>query len=318
MNAQKITANDLLKLNKNKTISFDKANSFSSSPFWYYTSLNTANLILENHCFYCSNLAEMNDVNESELHKPESKMIHALCFCNSDTEKIPMWYLYSGITGKGTSIGFTPATMIKFINSIETIRNINNTVTLHKGEDFDLEFGWIYYRKEDRNSVKYRNKWYYINDNSEMFEKNNYFIKDYPWEYEKEFRVVIKNKTKISYDKLVVDFPDEIYKTMKIRFAPEFDEQPFLSLLQDYKGFQKFLSKKFLYSKLNINMNLCKRNKKEIIENFSDVVDNENVSNICNKIRENNDCNLAKDRHGKNISEKDENYEEVQTNENNN
>ena len=49
----------------------------------------------------------MNDLREADLHGAEKEDIFVQCFCNSDTEKIPMWYLYGGIVGRGASIGFT-------------------------------------------------------------------------------------------------------------------------------------------------------------------------------------------------------------------
>ncbi|MBQ7989449.1 MAG: hypothetical protein IJ251_00155, partial [Oscillospiraceae bacterium] len=69
------------------------AKHFSSNDFWYYTSAATASLILSNKCFHVSCFNEMNDLNEIRLHEEEKDKIHALCFVNSKSEKIPMWYL---------------------------------------------------------------------------------------------------------------------------------------------------------------------------------------------------------------------------------
>ena len=71
--------------------------------------------------FFASNLAIMNDKNEKELHPNNSESVHALCFCNSNTEKIPMWYLYGGITGKGCALGVTPAKMRDWIRMIKEV-----------------------------------------------------------------------------------------------------------------------------------------------------------------------------------------------------
>lgn len=292
MEDQIITTNELL--DKNSAISLKTAKEFCSSTFWYYTSLKTANLILDNHCFHCRNFTEMNDKREADLHGEESQFIHALCFCNSNTEKIPMWYLYSGITGNGASIGITPATMIKFINSIQTVKNAEGTVELVRDKDFELKYGWVYYRKADKTAINYRRTWYRIDDTA-LFEKDNYFIKDYPWEYEKEFRIVIKNKTNIPYDKLVINFPDDLYKSLKIKLAPEITELSFVDLAADLRGFHKLLSKKLMHSELSIKMDLCQRNKNEIIEHFSELVDAENALKICAAIRSIHHCNSDED-----------------------
>lgn len=253
----KITSKDLLKMN-----SFElpqRATEFSKYSFWYYTSLNTADLILLNKSIYISNIKQMNDVDETNIHQSDNELVHCLCMCNSNTEKIPMWYLYSGITGKGASIGFTPSVLIQLIKSIKTVTTVDGKKVLNKGADFDIEYGWIYYRKGDQKSqVMYKRKWYSISD-PETFEDKNYFLKSYPWEYEKEFRIVIKNKTKEKYDKLVIDV-SSVYSKLKVKLAPEISPEGFLELLPSLSGFNAFFTQKVLHSDLKVNMDLCKRN----------------------------------------------------------
>lgn len=173
-----------------------------------------------------------------------------------------MWYLYSGIAGKGISIGFTPATLINLINSIDkltAIDNDNNEKVIIKGRDFDLDYGWIFYRKPDNHSqISYKRKWYSLTD-PEAFENNNYFIKAYPWEYEKEFRIVFHNRTDVNYSIFILNI-SSVYDKLKIKLAPEISNEEFNKLLPNSAGFKKFLAGKVAYSKLGINMDLCKRN----------------------------------------------------------
>lgn len=266
MRDKPITARELVMSNRSRCQA-KKAKDFSSTDFWYYTSLKTANLILKNHCFHVNNFDNMNDNREADLHDTERQYTHALCFCNSDSEKIPMWYLYAGIAGRGISIGFTPSTMLKMMRSIKTITTVDKTVTLEKGKDFDLDFGWVYYRKENNPSkIFYRRNWYEIVDSTDDFQEGNYFIKDYPWEYEKEFRFIIRNKTGTPYDKLVINLPTEFYNALKIKLAPEITEAEFLSLVPELDGFHLLLKKKLLQSSLGINMKLCNKNFSSFVE----------------------------------------------------
>ncbi len=267
------------------------AKDFSRCTFWYYTKLKTANLILENCCFHCRNFEEMNDRREYELHGENGKYIHALCFCNSNSEKIPMWYLYSGISGNGVSLGLTPSVMLKFIASIKNVTTPTGT-NLQKDKDFDVEYGWIFYRKQDNlATVKYKGEWYSLIDSDvSVFERNNNFVKDYPWEYEKEFRIIIKNKTEIVYDKLIIDIPKDILKLLKIRYAPELTESTFLNLLPELKGFQKTVFTKNEHSKLSICMNLHKRNSEDIIDNIPQIITQHNAKKICSQIKSTNFC----------------------------
>ena len=288
----RISASELI--NKNRFALPQKASDFANYSFWYYTSLHTANLILKDKSIYVSNILKMNDLDEIDMHKEDKELVHCLCFCNSNTEKIPMWYLYSGITGKGVSFGITPATMIKLLSTITTIETVDGKKTLKKGEDFDLEYGWIYYRKKDSPSkILYKRQWYLIEDNNDdIFKRNNFFIKSYPWEYEKEFRIVFHNKTGIAYEQLVVNI-SEIYDKLKIKLAPEISSEEFIDLLPTLDGFQNFFSHIPLHSDLGINMNLCKRN----IDSFIDYIASESkkeknaqdidLKRICNALGKN-------------------------------
>lgn len=182
--------------NKNAVDTNGKVKDFSKSRFWYYTTMTTASYILQSHTFWVRSIEHMNDKAEAELHGSDKNIIHALCFCNSDSEKIPMWYLYSGISGKGVSIGFTPGSLLGIIKTIDTVRGVTNegeSYEIKRGKDFDVEAGWIYYRKTE-SLINYKRKWYQLSDLENDFEKGNCFIKDYPWEYEKEFRIFFKIK----------------------------------------------------------------------------------------------------------------------------
>lgn len=217
MKNQQISVPDLLQ--KNYNIPLGKAKDFTTSNFWHYTKMGAANSIASSLEFHCGAMSNCNDKIESRRHESEKDFLHVISFCHSDSEQIPMWYLYSGIDGKGAAIKITPATMIEFINSIATVKTSDGK-TLYKDTDFELLYGWVYYVRHhmlhneeeivdsDRPDagVIYRGVWYDIND-WKSFIDGNYFVKDYPWHYEKEFRIVIKNKTQTKCDKLIVQLP---------------------------------------------------------------------------------------------------------------
>lgn len=167
-----------------------------------------------------------------ELNRPD---IFVQCFCNSDSEKIPMWYLYGGIAGKGASFGFTPRVMLDYIRSIKYVTelvydsvkdNYVPGVQFEIGPDFELQAGWVFYadyelpvkpwpKDSDVVRVNYFNKFLNVEE-AEQFFDGNFFIKDYPWEYEKEFRLVFINKTGRKIDKIRIDLP-EAFRASKNR-----------------------------------------------------------------------------------------------------
>jgi len=275
---------------KNSNIDLSSAKNFSSNTFWYYTRSSTANFILQSSSFWARAVSVMNDKHEADTYGDDSNFIHALCFCNSDTEKIPMWYLYAGLTGRGASIGLTPSVMIKFLLSIQTVKTPNHEI-LVQGKDFELEYGWIFYRKPQNNTeIFYRQKRYFITDAPSEFDRNNYFIKDYPWEYEKEFRILIKNKTGKEFEHLEIDFPSNLYQKLKIRFAPEISEEEIRKIISEEEEFKKYTFSKILRSDLQISMNLFDRNKKDIIENIPSFIDTNNADKVCQTIQLNKLC----------------------------
>ncbi len=282
MENEKITQTEMLQRNN---IDINVNADIGTASFWYYTSLNNADKILENSCFHIRSINDMNDKDEAGLHK-NSKFVHALCLCNSDTEKIPMWYLYSGLDGKGVSIGFTASTLLKFVRSIKTVKVVSNEdIELSVGKEVTIKCGWIFYRKKDQpEKIKYRNKFYELTD-FEFFEQENYFVKDYPWEYEKEFRIVVINNTAQPYEKFKIDIPIELYKNVKIRFAPEFQNETIYETIKGYKGVQKLLAKKMLRSNLKINMGLYERNAKGVVDFISCDINKEKTEIDREKLR---------------------------------
>ena len=277
-----IKAADLLK--KNKKVLPDRAKDFSNYTFWYYTSIDTAEKILASKQIYISNLSMMNDMVEASLHEKDKDSVHCLCLCNSNTEKIPMWYLYSGIAGNGVALGFTPFKMKKLIKSIEKISTVDGKSVLHKDEDFDLHYGWIYYRKAEKpKEIMYKRKWYALEDPQE-FDKENYFIKSYPWEYEKEFRIVIRNKTEEKQERFALDI-SSVIDDIKIKLAPELNKKEFEKRLPNLNGFMQYLSEKFLHSTLSINMQLFNRNFESFVGYLRNgAQENIDYSDICRAI----------------------------------
>lgn len=257
---------------KNDNVIPDVARKLGNKSFWYYTRLTTADQILDGKSFWVGSITAMNDLDELELHKREKEKIYALCFCNSESEKIPMWYLYSGVAGKGAALGLTPGTMLAFLRSlveVEGVKEDGNKDILKIGGGIELRFGWVYYRKQaERKHILFKNKWYEVRDVS-AFEKDNYFIKNYPWEYEKEFRLIFINHTGTTYKRLIVTIPDSVHEKIKLRLAPELKFND-LKKNKELKYIRRIPESALVYSNLKIRMNLFSRNKESLTEYLSE------------------------------------------------
>ena len=244
-----------------------------------------------NRFFYISNLEKMNDVEENELHEENANKIHSFCTCCTSTEKIPLWYLYSGVCGNGARIGFPPLRMLWFLKSIKIVYPVINNKTDYKkplflDKDFEMECGWVCYFMRGNKKFLYRNNLYSVRDFSIETKKSNFFIKEYPWEYEREFRIVIKNKTEEVYDKLALHIPEKIISMLDVTSAPE---QVFEENLKTELISLGINATKIKASNLKIKMNILQNNKKEIIEHIDEWFDEEcyeKLNNFLNEYKE--------------------------------
>ena len=262
--------------------------------FWHYTSFERAQQILKGGSFWASKFSTMNDLAEKNMHA-NADSVYCLCFCNANSESIPMWYMYSGIDGQGVALGLKPTIMLDFINAIidngveglikETSDSCksapeNTEIHLEYGKDFDIKCGWIFYRNtKAHNRNYYKKKWYHIDKNDlSQFEEDNYFIKDYPWNYEHEFRIAFINKTGKDFGHIKVNISSKIIKNLKARLAPENSNNSFGSkkqILVDYGIKEKSISHSLLQTKMNIldrDKSSIERYVNEQIENCNDKV----------------------------------------------
>lgn len=258
-----ISAQELRAMNNHMTKS---AKEFSKEGFRYHTTLKTAINILSNESyFWVSNLQTMNDFQEIKLHKNNRERVYGLCFCNTDIESIPLWYMYAGITGRGACIRITPRVMMDFISSITEVypvekAGVDNSKPLLVGKDIELQFGWIYYHQNNSDECYYRNNWYKVSDSNSEKADENFFIKEYPWNYEKEFRIVFINKNAdFKSEKIAVKIPENIKRKFQLICGPEMNEIC-------GKELENELGVQINHSSINVYMNLLARNKDELMK----------------------------------------------------
>lgn len=256
--------------------------------FYYYTQRSTANKILAGSesikpHFRISSLDGMNDRHECDMHEEAKNRVYALCFSYTDSESIPMWYLYSGISGEGIRIGITAKKMAEFIKRISKVYPIDDygfidlNSPLYAYADFSVEYGWIYY--VGTKNIIYKNDVYERKEEDDeralkLFVEENFFVKDYEWNYEKEFRIVFRLKddyARIPPKKIALFYDkEELLKKgggLSAKAAPEMKNVSIPTLAEELGIPEKKVSK----SNLNIRMDLINRNRDSIIEYFSDI-----------------------------------------------
>lgn len=279
----------------------------ASVGFCYFTRIDTAEKMLSGDKgeIWVSPISKMNDLHEREMHGFDGDYAYGLCFCNSEIDNIPMWYLYGGITGKGARIKITAKRMQKFIKSIEYVYAVDNSKKgeqLYRDIDFDIKYGWIYYR-EDRHLIRYRDTYYSLLDSLDRFEKNNYFVKDMAWRYEKEFRIVFhlrpQNGRKAP-EKIALPLNKKLlmkYGGLSVKLAPELQkEMASENGIVDYARKFGIPESKVSFSKLKIQMDLVQRNGDAILGEFPGIlarVREDKAFRVCEQLQAAEYCKRA-------------------------
>ncbi len=222
---------------------------FAHDSFYHYTTLESINKILSDNSFLLSKIGSSNDPTETA-----DENVYCLCFSTGINENLPLWYLYSGIDGKGGRIGFSAAKIYKLVELgsyklMEEYReNVEGKTEIKYKEvsnlsksDIEVVVQDILYAKESEEfcDLKYNtmtnHKKITVEEFKKFKENNRNFVKSLIWYYEKETRVTVKLKEpiikKLSNDKeykvkLSFDNLPEVKNNIKLTFAPQlFDKE---------------------------------------------------------------------------------------------
>ncbi len=243
-------------------------NIISRTKFCHYTTIDNARNILSSESFFLSKYNRMNDLAEAGLHSNDKDRVFVLCFSNSESFNIPVFYLYGGIDGKGCRIQFTDAKIRDLINKCQ-IRFVNNSYRVLKREvpsdSYSIFGDWVYYVTNDgfcEHKIDKINR--YNNKEAALKElaKDNrqYFVKSPIWKYESEFRIVVVFKEKVEYDKIALSFDiKENEKGISMVCGPETSEKEYKEIRKEFGDYG--ISKCSRYPEGIVSMDLVERNK---------------------------------------------------------
>ena len=273
---------------------------YSHGDYCHYTGIDTINKILEGKTFWLTSVTGFNDTLDTEQFGEAGGDYFSLCFSTGVNENLPLWYLYSGINGKGGRIQMTKDAVRSLIENgrFRLCRAVSKKcqefLKLELGNDMDLEFrDMVYVREPEGNeacSLKYNTMTNYQVPKEEFRKyKENHcgFWKGLIWYYEKETRLLarVKGEAKahlnqwreadrdipdISY-RIELSFDEALMKRLKIMLAPNIKEAEIAEILKDYEGIQNLLK---LTSPIRpsgyagtVQFNLCKNCEKNRKEN---------------------------------------------------
>ncbi len=241
--------------------------------YCHYSDIYGIDAILNSECIFASPIGMCNDKDEDSTEK---KNIYCVCFSALYSENIPMWYLYSGISGSGARIELKKSVFNKWKKDLKVC--VYDTKDKRKAREFDcsqcrVECGDIVYASVDeKDNGKYRLK--YNNNVNNSLSESEYkallgkmlnFRKNIPWFYEKEYRILIdvdeKLLSKINKDcsrfKIAIEFNEDIFEHIQITKGPEAKE----FCLDKFEGLLKYAKSKIHKSSYDgkIEMKLFER-----------------------------------------------------------
>ena len=167
--------------------------SFGYNPLMHFTTMDNAVNILNSGEFWFSPMSKANDIYERNFQKNHDEAeFFTLCFCVTTTgERLPLWYMYSGIAGQGAAIRFKPSALRDFISSIQSIEGISvdsgNRERPFRNHDFELECRRVIYISKPKGELAmYKDNGKVIRKNDPVFDPNIEnkripFVKLYPW-----------------------------------------------------------------------------------------------------------------------------------------
>lgn len=267
----------------------------------HYTRLTTVEKIFlqTSSYWYASSFDGMNDLAEANRYGEKRKSTFAMCFSSGRRERIPMWYMYAGITGKGARISLNKKAFSDFYDNINIVYPVSNGKVnyeraFEKGVDFETESGYVYYcdfNDEDLiTKVKYKSDEYTIDDSREeelKFLENNFFVKNHEWEYENEYRIVFKMLKPLpeNIEKIAVPI-DGIKNKILLTVGPEFNQNP--PILSD--AIKQEFGDRIKHSRLKIKMDMLSRNKESFLAMPMSDFESDEISMMCDRIHNEGFC----------------------------
>lgn len=197
------------KIDNEKDLSKYLTREYEHTKYIHYTGLDAINNIMKDRQFWLCDVKGLND--KKDIQQFGNEVCFSLCFSTGVNENLSLWYLYSGIDGKGGSISFEKKKIKKLIQNgkYELWKFYGNDkqekiCDIENGKNAEIKFVDVLYandkisvkkREEGKMALKYNTMTNYNiskKEFSKFKEKNIGNIKGLIWYYEKETRLIVK------------------------------------------------------------------------------------------------------------------------------
>lgn len=236
--------------------------------YYHYTSLGALDAILKDKQFVISNVNRFNDKKDREQFgdENEQKRFFSLCFSRGTEENLPLWYMYSGVNGKGGRLCFKYNKIQKLVSDkldngelrfslyeydYENHKTIGEKICdLQNGLNCEIKLHDVLYSRIEENKARLKfntmtnNGVIGVDQLNYYMDKNCGFNKGLIWFYEKEERLLIEinDETAKSLEAnkqyAVICKLKDIIKFVQITIGPEITKK---EELKDYTNISSFI-----------------------------------------------------------------------------
>lgn len=258
---------------------------YGHTNYYHYTKLDIINSILENKELWISSVSGFNDtIDQAQFSDSKPQKYYAICFSTGVNENLPLWYLYSGVNGRGGRLRLAKSKIKELIEkgTYSLCKCVDKKAVFVKKlseKDMTISFKDVVYSriKDDGISLKYNTMTNYCLEKSEYEELQkswNFFIKGLIWYYEKETRLIVTLNddvlNELESDKnyvITLSYAGlkDFYKHISIDFAPaiSLDEEQKIISDDNFAGLKQHIiaTSKVKLSEYvgTVNMKICNR-----------------------------------------------------------
>ena len=225
--------------------------------YCHYTKVSTIERILESHSLRLACVDGFNDECDKQQfgNEQEQKYYYSICFSTGSTENLALWYLYSGMDGRGGRISFTKTRIKKMIAQAhyylceidkKSGAEIKEVMELTEASHTMMRrfYDVIYFQNQNKSvRLKYNTM---VNNNFNIDEFENYkkqnfgIFKNIVWYHEKETRLLVEltgeARKAIDNNKkyaVKMSFPEDFRDNwLRIKFAPEVTQEIYYDIVK--------------------------------------------------------------------------------------
>lgn len=213
----------------------------------HYTTYENLRSMMKTNLWHLGNCKDMTDKYEYIMgDENEWNNTFFSSFTMDSRENLALWSLYSQRWDQGVRISILKDDVVKWLESIKEVKEIDKETGVLTGKSAlvtsdNLFLTAVLYDYNNSiitgNSTNSSSWTTSANLNVEYMPNKKSltgYVKDLVWFYEREARIMAKFDNTLNFQKIAIDLPDEVIKSMKFTSSPMFTGGLYYKLWQEF------------------------------------------------------------------------------------